>query len=108
MPVIEAGNGMVTHINIFTVPRERQQELVDSLTETVNAAARIPGWISASIHRSLDGTQVVNYVQFESREAAQRVTRELLASGYIQRNTALGRVAPGQYEVVYTATSKAG
>jgi len=31
MPRIEAGNGVVTHINVFTVAPEKQQLLVDSL-----------------------------------------------------------------------------
>lgn len=105
MVVIEAGNAVVTHINVFTTTPERQQALVDSLTETVKAASEVPGWISASIHRSFDGRQVVNYVQFESHDAAQRVTRHLLAGGYIQRNTQLGSVAPGQYEVVHSLSS---
>lgn len=73
MQTIEAENGVVTHINVFTVPREKQQQLIDSLKETVKAAREVPGWLSASIHQSFDGTQVVNYVQFESREAAQAV-----------------------------------
>jgi hypothetical protein len=102
MPSIVAGNGIVTHINVFTVAPERQDELVQSLIETVRAARQMPGWISASVHKSLDGRQVTNYVQFESREAAQRVTQQLLALGLIQRNTAIGSVSPGQYEVAFT------
>lgn len=106
MPTIESGNSVVTHINVFTVDPERQQELVDSLTETVNAARHMDGWISASVHRSFDGRSVVNYVQFESQQDAQRVTQQLLAMQLIQRNTAIGSVRPGQYEVVYTATKE--
>lgn len=102
MQTIEAENGVVTHINVFTVSPAKQQALIDSLRETVKAAKTIPGWLSASIHRSFDGTQVVNYVQFESHEAAQAVLRHLAAGGYLKRNTELGRVAAGQYEVVYT------
>jgi quinol monooxygenase YgiN len=105
MPSIDVGKGIVTHINVFTVAPERQDELVRSLVETVQAASKMPGWISASIHRSLDGRQVTNYVQFESREAAQRVTQQLLAMGLIQRNTAIGTVSPGQYEVAFTLVS---
>lgn len=45
---------------------------------------------------------MVNYVQFESHAAAQAVLRHLAAGGYLQRNLALGTVAPGQYEVSYT------
>ena len=102
MPKIEANTGMVTHINVFTVAPDKQQALVESLTETVEAGRSVPGWISASIHRSFDGRQVVNYVQFESQEAAQAVTRHLMGRGLIQRNLSLGHIAPGQYEVVHT------
>lgn len=102
MPTIIAGTGTVTHINVFTVAPDRQDDLVRSLIETVRAASTMPGWVSASIHRSLDGRQVTNYVQFESAEAGRRVTQQLLGLGLIQRNTALGTVAPGQYEVAFT------
>ncbi len=44
MPTIEAKAGVVTHINVFTVPAEKQQQLVDQLIETVNAARQVPGW----------------------------------------------------------------
>ena len=102
MPSIEVGNGIVTHINVFTVAPERQDELVQSLVATVQAARAMPGWISASIRCSLDGRQVTNYVQFEGREAAQRITQQLLAMGLIQRNTAIGTVSPGEYKVAFT------
>ncbi len=101
MPVIEVDpEGRVTHINVFTVDPGRQQELIDSLTETVRVASTLAGWVSASIHASLDGTKVTNYVQFESEDAGRNVTRELLRRGLIQRNTALGSVEPGAYRVV--------
>ena len=102
MPVIAAGTAIVTDINVFTVAPEKQQLLVDALAETVKAARTVPGWLSASIHRSQDGTKVVNYVQYESRDAAQAVLKHLAAGGYLKRNTDLGTVAPGRYEVVYT------
>jgi quinol monooxygenase YgiN len=102
VPKIEANAGVVTHINVFTVALDKQQALVESLTETVEAARAVPGWISASIHRSFDGRQVVNYVQFESHEAADAVTRHLMGLGLIQRNVALGHIVPGQYEVVHS------
>jgi antibiotic biosynthesis monooxygenase (ABM) superfamily enzyme len=106
MPTIKANAGVVTHINVFTVPPERQQLLIDSLIETITAARDVPGWLSASIHKSSDGSRVVNYVQFENSEAAQAVLRHLALGGYLQRNTDLGSVAPGQYQVVYTLEKK--
>ena len=105
MPSIEARTDVVTHVNVFTVAPERQQALVDSLIETVKAAREMPGWLSASVHRSYDGSKVINYVQFASHDAAQAVLRHLAKGGYLQRNTSLGTVSPGQYEVVYTLTA---
>jgi len=102
MPRIEAGNGVVTHINVFTVAPEKQQLLVDSLLEAVNVAKTVPGWLSASIHKSFDGRHVVNYVQFASHEAAQAVIRHIASTGHLQKNLQLGTVAAGQYEVVHT------
>ena len=105
MPIIEADDGTIVHINVFTCAPENQQALVDSLTDAVNAARTVPGWLSASIHRSFDGRQVTNYVQFASHEAAKAVVRLLMSEGLLQKNLALGAVAPGQYEVVYTSSA---
>jgi hypothetical protein len=43
MPSIETENRVVTHINLLTVARDKQQALIDSRTETVNAARNVPG-----------------------------------------------------------------
>ncbi len=91
---IHPENSVVTHINVFATTPDRQQALVDSLLETVKVASEVPGWISASIHRSFDGRQVVNYVQFKDHDAAQRVTRHLLAGGYIRATPRLDGSRP--------------
>ncbi|MGA3000520.1 MAG: hypothetical protein ABSE20_02225 [Acetobacteraceae bacterium] len=81
MPTIESAHGVVTQINVFTVAPEKQQLLADPLIETVEAAKTVPGWLSASVHRSFDGAHVVHY-------------------GHPKSNLEPGTVAPGQYEVV--------
>jgi hypothetical protein len=62
----------------------------------------MPGWISANIHKSLDGKQVVNYAQCESQEAMEGVVAKLRAEGFLDRNKLLGQAHPGLYEVVFT------
>lgn len=60
---------VATLINVFTVTRMTQQPLVDLLTEATEQVMRHrPGFISANIHASLDGTRVVNYAQWRSRD----------------------------------------
>jgi len=102
MPIIRAAAGLVTQVNTFTVPDGRQQPLIDLLVESATFAKTIPGWVSASIHRSLDGTRVVNYAQSESLEAARNIIDRLREAGFFARNTALGEAHPGLYEVVRT------
>jgi quinol monooxygenase YgiN len=102
MTLIRAHGGVITQINVFTTPVGGQQALIDQLTKAVACAREEPGWLSANLHRSLDGTRVVNYAQSESLEAAQAVIERLKAGGFIDRNAALGHADPGLYEVVAT------
>jgi hypothetical protein len=102
MPIIRADAGFITQINAFTVPDGRQQPLIDLLVESATFARDIPGWVSASIHRSLDGTRVVNYAQSENMAAARNIIERLREAGFLARNTALGEAHPGLYEVVQT------
>lgn len=102
MPLIEAHTGVITQINVFTVPEGGQQALVDLLIEAAQAASRVEGWMSASLHRSLDGTRVVNYAQARDADAMRRVFETLQRDGFIDRNKALGEAHPGLYEVVFT------
>jgi hypothetical protein len=102
MPTIKANTQIVTQINVFTVPNGGQQALIDFLIEAATFASTTPGWISASIHRSIDGTRVVNYAQSESPEAAQRIIECLRKEGWLDRNKSLGKADPGLYEVAFT------
>jgi antibiotic biosynthesis monooxygenase (ABM) superfamily enzyme len=102
MSVIQANKGVVTQINVFTVAPENQQALIDLLKEAAEFASEIPGWVSANIHRSLDGTRVVNYAQSRDIESAQRIIHALREAGWLDRNRALAEANPGLYEVVFT------
>lgn len=102
MTTIQTNDGVVTQINVFTVAPEKQQQLIDLLCEAAVFASGLPGWISASIHRSLDGTKVVNYAQSKDLESAQAIIAALREAGWLDRNKALGEAHPGLYEVVFT------
>ena len=102
MPIIQAQTGVIAQINVFSVPEGGQQALIDLLTEAAKASSQVDGWISASLHRSLDGSRVVNYAQTRDQEAMSRVFAKLDAEGFIARNKALGDAHPGLYEVVFT------
>ena len=100
--LIRANSGVITQINVFAVPPDGQQALIDHLSKAAAYARQEPGWLSANLHRSLDGTRVINYAQSESLEAAHAVIERLKAGGFIDRNQAFGKAHPGLYEVVAT------
>ncbi len=68
MTQISVQQDCTTLINVFTVLPERQQQLIDVLvTATETVMRTLPGFVSANIHRSTDGTRVTNYAQWRSQ-----------------------------------------
>lgn len=65
MATIAVDNDVVTLVNVFTVEPANQQALIDLLEEaTKTVMDRMPGFVSANLHRSLDGVRVTNYAQW--------------------------------------------
>jgi len=77
---------LCTLINVFTVVPERQQTLVDTLvTVTEQVIRKLPGFVSANIHKSIDGTRVTNYAQWESAAALQAMLQNPEANAHINQ-----------------------
>jgi heme-degrading monooxygenase HmoA len=68
MPQITADPDCVTQITVAEAEEGKQDELLALMAERARFMARQPGFISISLHRSLDGKRIVNYVQWASRE----------------------------------------
>lgn len=71
MPKVSVDNEVITVIIIFSVEPERQQELIDTISEFLDTVKQQPGFVSASIHKSIDGVKVTNYAQWQSLEDYQ-------------------------------------
>ena len=66
---ISTEQDVLTLVNVFTVAPEDQQRLLDVLVEaTEGVMNKLPGFVSANLHKSLDGNRVTNYAQWRSRE----------------------------------------
>jgi quinol monooxygenase YgiN len=90
-------------INVFTVDPIDQQRLVDLLTAATEATvSRPPGFISATLHRSLDGSKVTMYAQWQSIEDYQRMREDPQAVPLFQEMLKIARFEPGIYQVVRT------
>ena len=70
MTIIEQNSEYATLINVFTVDPDRAAELAALLrTATEKVMRHQPGFRSANIHVSTDGTRVLNYAQWDTAEA---------------------------------------
>lgn len=67
MPHIQTDNQTVTQITVVEAEPERQQEALSLMAERARFMARQPGFVSISLHRSIDGRRIVNYVQWRNR-----------------------------------------
>jgi len=99
MLVSREGN-LVTLINVFETKPEQQQALVDQWIRFTEEAKDEPGMIGAALHRSTDGTRVVNYAQWRSGADWDSFLKK-----YREQFAAFGplseRIDPHLYEVVY-------
>jgi antibiotic biosynthesis monooxygenase (ABM) superfamily enzyme len=104
MATIATDQDVVTLVNVFTVSPERQRELADLLVEaTRRTMNRLPGYVSANIHRSLDGTKVVNYAQWRRVEDFEAMLRDPTTQEHLRSAKQLAAsVKPHLYEVVFT------
>jgi quinol monooxygenase YgiN len=101
MATIEKGRELVTLINVFSVEPADQQRLVQVLAEATNEVMKtMPGFISASIHQSIDGTRVVNYAQWRSRADFQAMTQNPRARPHMEAAAKLARFEPILCDVV--------
>ncbi len=93
----------LTLINVFTVEPANQKRLVELLTSaTQGTVQNITGFISSSLHRSLDGTKVTMYAQWRSIEDYQNMRNNATASPFLQEALTFATFDPGMYEVVET------
>ena len=68
MPEIHPGNGLVTQITTIAVDPGHQDDVLQLMRERAKFMATQPGFVSITLHRSEDGSHVVNYIQWSNRE----------------------------------------
>ena len=70
LTTLDPNSALVTTINTYAVTPERAEDVLEYLVRSANDTVRhVPGFLSFNFHPSLDRTQIVNYGQWESREA---------------------------------------
>jgi quinol monooxygenase YgiN len=92
-----------TIINVFTVAPANQRRLIDLLTRATDGFVnRAPGFISATLHRSIDGTKVTMYARWRSMEDYQSMRQDPGPLPFLQEALTFATFEPGMYEIVRT------
>ena len=107
MPEIRPEAEYATFINTFRCRPADQDEVVQinvDIVEQVASACR--GFISASVHRSTDGTRVFNYLQWETAEDRAAMQRSVEFQAITRRFVGLIEFDPHQCRVVHVADRK--
>jgi quinol monooxygenase YgiN len=96
---------MIVLMNVFNVDPANQQRLVEILTEATETSVRqAKGFMSATLHRSINGTKVTMYAQWRSLADYQAMREVPDASRLFEQALSMATFDPGIYEVVRTFT----
>ena len=102
-------NKLYTVLVRYTVEPENQAELVDVLKRAAGAFEPLPGFVSLTMHRGLEGKQVMVYLQWRSKEDSDACMSNpvWLASGQelYEKFIIPGRATmdPQAFEIVHAA-----
>jgi quinol monooxygenase YgiN len=100
MPTICQGRTPLTLINVFTVTPEKQHELIALLTDVTEQNVRHhPGFVSASLHRGIDGTKVTMYAQWASIDDYETMRQNPGPAPALEQALKMATFDPGMYEV---------
>jgi quinol monooxygenase YgiN len=98
---IDPSANVVTLINVFEVLPGKQDELVRLLEQaTVEVMCKQPGFVSANLHKSLDGKHVANYAQWRSKDDFDRMLQNPQAQTHMGQVLEIAKAAPMLYQLV--------
>jgi quinol monooxygenase YgiN len=100
MPAITKGRTPLTLINVFTVTPDKQHELIALLTDVTEQNVRHHhGFVSASLHRGIDGRKVTMYAQWASVEDYEAMRQNPGPAPALEQALKIATFDPGMYEV---------
>jgi quinol monooxygenase YgiN len=98
--IINESETVVTFINVFDVEPHKQDDLIELLERAVvDVMQYLDGFISANIHRGLDGKHVANYAQWARREDFEAMLAHPKVQEHIRLAGTIARSAPALYRV---------
>lgn len=96
-------NNIILINNFVVEDTTKQQKVVDMLEDPARQILdKHDGFISTRIHKSLDGTKVMSYVQWENKESFEKMLNDPRAIIYMNDIATMAKVDRILYELVYT------
>ncbi len=100
---------MISLVNVFTVDPANQRRLLDLLARATDEfVSRAPGFVSSTLHRSLDGTKVTMYAQWRCAEDYESMRRLSGPAPFLKEALTIAKFEPCMYEIVRTFTPADG
>ena len=100
---ISKEENLVTVINKFSVEPENHKKLLQLLDDLRIVVEKQPGFISANVHRSFEGTRIVSYAQWNTKENYQAVYTNSNAIPILDEIKKISKFSWNLYNVVYTS-----
>lgn len=90
----------VIGVNVFTIRPENQSLLIECL-QSLGSTADVPGLIALRLFRSIDGSKMINYLEWETPEAFERASTNPTVAAVVERAAELIEDGdPALYELV--------
>jgi quinol monooxygenase YgiN len=104
MVILNPAEGNVTLINTFAVKSGKADALVALLKEATEQTVRkVPGFVSANLHVSLDAKKVVNYAQWASKEQFEAAMKNPAFQKHMEKvKELIESFDPVLYQLVYS------
>lgn len=98
--LITGENNFVTLINVFETTPEQQQPLIDQWVRFTETIRNEPGYVGTALHKSTDGTRVINYAHWRAQADFDAFLGKHGAD-FAQFTQNSSRIDPHTYTVVY-------
>ena len=106
MPHIRSDKQPVTQLTTVEVEPGKQAEALSLMSERARFMSRQPGFVSISLHRSLDGRRIVNYIQWENEDLLRAAHKSpAFRKEWSHFDQLTDEIDPHLYEVAYVTDS---
>jgi heme-degrading monooxygenase HmoA len=103
MTDIRKNNDICTQITTVKLPPDNQQEALNLMIERARFMTSQPGFVSINLHRSKDGSHLINYIQWTSPEKLKAAHKSPeFRKKWPQFGDLANEIEPCLYEVVFT------